>query len=167
MTRQDTIIKWIAYGAGLLLVAVLNYYVLGPLPMALPVLLPMAAVAVGTLEGATFGALFGILAGAVMTGLGHAGLGCVAALSAVGWLSGLITQYVLRRDLWGHLICCVATIVCWELWQVGSRFVSGVAGLDILVGVALPELLWSLLFSIPVYWIGRFCCVHYGRIYHE
>ena len=69
MTRRDTIIKWIAYGLALILLAILNYYILGPLPIALPLLMPMAAVAVGTLEGA------GFAAGAVMWGLGHGGGG--------------------------------------------------------------------------------------------
>lgn len=167
MTRRDIIIKWVAYGAALILIAALNYYVLGPLPMALPLLLPTAAVAMGTLEGPAFGALYGALAGMVMVGLGHEGMGCIVAASAVGWLSGLVTQYVLRQDLLGHLICCAGTMLCWELWQVGSRYFAGVAGLETLIGVALPELGWSMLFSLVVYWVGRFCCVRFGRIYHE
>lgn len=167
MTRRDTIIKWTAYGLALILLAVVNYYVLGPLPIALPLLMPMAAVAAGTLEGAGFGAGFGIAAGAVMSGLGHGGPGCIAALSAIGWLAGLVTQYLLRRDVWGHLLCCAAAALIWELWAVGSRLLSRTAPLTVLGRVALPELGWTLALAIPVYWIFRFCCVHYGRIYHE
>ena len=142
--------KWAAYGLALILLAVVNYYVLGPLPMALPLLLPMAAVAVGTLEGAGFGAGFGI-----------------AALSAIGWIAGLVTQYLLRRDVWGHLLCCIATALVWELWAVISRLLSRTAPLIVLGRVALPELGWTLALALPVYWIFRFCCIHYGRIYHE
>ena len=30
------------------------------------------------------------------------------------------------------------------------------------------KLVWMcLLLALPVYWAGRFCCVNYGRIYHE
>ena len=47
MTRRDTIIKWTAYLLTLWLVAMVNYYVLGPLPIALPMLLPILAVAGG------------------------------------------------------------------------------------------------------------------------
>ena len=45
MTRHDKILKWTAYLTALLAVAVVNYYVLGPLPIPLPLLLPVLAVA--------------------------------------------------------------------------------------------------------------------------
>lgn len=159
--------KWLAYGAALLAVTVFNYYMLGPLPIPLPVLLPMAAVAVGTLEGHVFGAGFGIAAGLVMATVGHASVLCVPALSAVGWLCGLLTLYVLRRDFWGHLICAAITALLWELVQVGFRLLTGFAGPGPLLHVAIPELFCTLLFSVPVYWICHLCCRYYGRIYHE
>ncbi len=167
MTRRDTVIKWLAYGVALILIAILNYYVIGPLPIALPLLLPMAAVAVGTLEGPLFGAGFGIAAGAVMFTVGHSSPLLLPILAAVGWLCGLMTQYVLRRDLVGHLLCAIITTVAWEAFEVGSRLLGGVAPIRTLLRVAGPELLWTLVFSFPVYWVGRFCCVHFGRIYHE
>ena len=48
-----------------------------------------------------------------------------------------------------------------------SRLATHTAPLDVLLRVALPELAWSLAFTLPVYWLARFCCVNYGRIYHE
>lgn len=167
MTRHDTTIKWTAYLIALWLVAVVNYYVLGPLPISLPLLLPILAVAGGTLEGASFGALYGAMCGAVMSSLGYLGPGCIASGAAFGWLAGLTTQYLLRRDVWGHLICSIAAALAWELWTVGVRLLSHTAPLEALLGVAGPELLWTLALTLPVYWVGRFCCVNYGRIYHE
>lgn len=167
MTRQDTVIQWIAYGAALLIVAAADYYVLGPMPMSLPLLLPAAAAAGGVLEGPAFGAVYGALAGLMMSGLGHEGAVCVLACAAVGWLAGLIAQYVLRRDWWGYLICAAGTLALWEVWQVGSRYLAGLAPLEALLSVALPELGWSLVFLLPVYWLERFCCVRFGRIAHE
>ena len=167
MTRHDTILKWIAYLAALGLAAVVNYYVIGPLPIPLPLLLPVLAVAGGTLEGAPFGAVYGMACGAVQAGLGSGGALCIAGLSAFGWIAGLATQYVLRRDVWGHLICSAGVLLVWELWAVGSRLLAQVAPLEMLLRVAVPELLCSLAFILPVYWAGLFCCIHYGRIYHE
>lgn len=167
LTRHDIILKWTAYLLALLAAAVVNYYVLGPLPISLPVLLPVLAVAGGTLEGAPFGAIYGGACGAVMSGLGHLSPWCVAALAAFGWVSGLCAQYVLRRDVWGHLICSVITLLCWEAWAVAGRLLAHTAPLSVLLRVALPELAWSLAFTLPVYWLARFCCVNYGRIYHE
>ena len=167
MTRHDIIIKWTAYLLTLWLAAMVNYYVLPPLPVPLPLLLPVLAVAGGTLEGAPFGALYGMACGAVLSGLGGGHALCIASLSAFGWIAGLITQYVLRRDVWGHLICSVATLVLWEGWEVGVRALRGVAPPEVLFRVAAQELICSLIFVLPVYWAGRFCCIHYGRIYHE
>ncbi len=167
MTRHDIILKWTAYLTALALVAVVNYYVLGPIPIALPQLLPILAVAGGTLEGASFGAVYGAACGAVMSSLGYLGPGCIISLSAFGWGSGLTTQYLLRRDVWGHLICSTAAALLWELWTVGTRLLSHTAALPVLLRVAVPELLWTLALALPVYWAGRFCCVNYGRIYHE
>ncbi len=167
MTRRDIIKKWTAYLIALALVSVVNYYVLGPLPISLPLLLPILAVAGGTLEGASFGAVYGGLCGAVMSSLGYLGPGCIISLSAVGWGAGLATQYILRRDVWGHLICSLIAILAWELWTVGVRLLSHTAPLEVLLRVAAPELLWTLALTLPVYWAGRFCCIHYGRIYHE
>ena len=102
-----------------------------------------------------------------MSSLGYLGPGCILSLSAFGWLSGLTTQYLLRRDAWGHMICSVAATLLWEGWTVGTCLLARTAPLEVLLEVAAPELLWTLALALPVYWAGRFCCVNYGRIYHE
>ena len=167
MTRRDIILKWIAYLVAAWLTAMVNYYVLPSLPVPIPLLLPVLAVAGGTLEGAPFGARYGMACGVAMSGLGGGHALCIAALSAFGWIAGLITQYVLRRDVWGHLICSGVMLVLWEVWEVGARLLRGAAPTEVLLRVGGRELICSLIFILPVYWAGRFCCVHYGRIYHE
>ena len=167
MTRRDVIVKWTAYLLILWLTAMVNYYALPSLPIPIPLLLPVLAVAGGTLEGAPFGAVYGMACGAALSGLGSQSPLCIAALSAFGWIAGLIAQYVLRQDVWGHLICSVGMLVLWESWAVGSRVLRGVAPTEVLLRVGAYELLCSLLFTLPVYWAGRFCCIHFGRIYHE
>ena len=167
MTRRDIIIQWTAYLVILWLTAMVNYYVLPSLPIPIPLLLPVLAVAGGTLEGAPFGAAYGMACGAVQYGLGGGHALCIAALSAFGWIAGLITQYVLRRDAWGHLICSGVMLVLWESWEVGTRMMRDTAPTEVLLRVGVPELICSALFILPVYWAGRFCCVHFGRIYYE
>lgn len=161
------ILKWASYLIALWLTAMVNYYVLGPMPIALPLMLPVLAIAGGTLEGAPFGAVYGAACGAAMSGLGHQSAGCIIVLSAFGWTAGLTTQYLLRRDVWGHMICSSIAAVLWELWEVGRRLLSRTAPLEVLLRVAVPELAWTLAMVLPVYWAARFCCIHYGRIYHE
>ena len=167
MTRRDVIIQWTAYLLILWLTAMVNYYALPPLPIPIPLLLPVLAVAGGTLEGPPFGAVYGMACGAALSGLSSHGALCIAALSAFGWIAGLIAQYVLRRGVLSHLVCSGATLVLWEGWEVGSRVMRDVAPTEVLLRVGAQELICSLLFILPVYWAGRFCCVHFGRIYHE
>lgn len=167
MSRGDNILKYAVYALALALVAVLNYSLFTALPLPVPLLLPMAAVAAATLEGSAFGALFGLFAGLLQAAGGHSGLWCIPLLALLGWLTGVLAQYVLRRDLVGHLVCAVGSMVLWEAWQVGSRLARGVAGMGPLLATAGPELAWTLVLSLPVYALIRFCCIHYGRIYHE
>ena len=167
MTRRDIIIQWTAYLVILWLTAMVNYYALPSLPIPIPLMLPVLAVAGGTLEGAPFGAVYGMACGALMSSLSDRGALCIASLSAFGWIAGLITQYVLRRDVWGHLICSGGVLVLWEIWEVGVRLLRSLAPLEILLRVGAPELICSLIFILPVYWVGRFCCIHYGRLYYE
>jgi len=167
MTRRDTLLKWIAYGVALAVITIVNYYILGRLPITTPLLLPAAAAAGGTLENPKFGAGYGLACGLIMAAVGHHSLLCIPILSAAGWLCSLVAQYVLRKDLVGHLICTVILMVLWEIVQVIFLYVSHSPSMALLLKVAVPELLWSLVFAFPVYWAARFCCVHYGRIYHE
>ena len=167
MTRQDITLKWIAYLVALAVITVLNFHLLGRLPIALPLLLPMVAVAVGVLEGPRFGAAFGMVCGLVMATAGHSSLICIPILALIAWLCGLLAEHVLRRDLVGHFLSAVSVMVLWEAYQIISRVVSDTAAIGLLLRIALGEWFWTLLFSFPVYWICRFCCLRYGRIYHE
>jgi len=152
----------------LALTAILNYHVLNFLPLrAVPVLPLAAAVAVGVLEGAPSGAGYGIAAGLVLTAATHGSPGWILFLALAGWLCGLLAQYVLRRDLVGFVPACLAAAALGEALRILPRLLGGTAALPVLLRVAGPELLWTMVFSLPVYGMCRFCCRHYGRIYHE
>ncbi len=170
MTRRDIILKLLAYGIVLVGLALINYYVLPLTPLPVPLLLPVCAVAAGCLEGGRFGAGLGMVAGAIMATLGHGGWGCLALLALlalVGWLCGLLGQYVLRQDLWGHVICCVILVGVWEVIQTLWVFSHTAAPLTVLLPLAGGEALCTLVWAFPVYGLNLFCCLHYGRIYHE
>lgn len=167
MTRKDIALKWLAYLAALTVVTIFNYNILDMFPISIPLLLPVAAVSAGILEGPKFGAAFGMVVGLVLSAAGHKGLLALPLMALLGWLCGLLALHALRRDLLGNLLCAGGAILLWEVWQVGIRLILHTAPLNLLVMVALPELLWTFVFITPVYWVFRFCCVHYGRIYHE
>lgn len=168
MTRSDFILKWTAYGIALVLVLVLNYYVLALLPLgAVPQLVPMMVVAVSILEGPRAGAGFGLAAGLVVSAATHASVVWAVILSLCGWGCGLLALYVLRRDFVGFFptVLAVEAVLCGG--AVLLHWLRETAGLAVLLRVALPEYLWTVVFAVPVYGICRFCCRHVGRIYYE
>lgn len=168
MTRQDFMWKWLAYGIALALVTIVNYHVLNVLPLgAVPLLLLTMAVAVGILEGAVSGAGFGVAAGLALSAATHGSLLWVVGLPFLGLVCGLLAQYVLRRDFVGFLPACLVAVLLYEGGQIGVRLLTGTAGLETLLRVAVPEYLWTIVFSVPVYGLCYFCCRRYGRIYHE
>lgn len=166
MTRTGTLIKWLAYFTALVITTVFNYAILGQLPISRPLLLPVAAVTAGLLEGSQFGAGFGLLAGLLLTAAGHQSLLCIPLLSALGWACGLLAQSALRRDFAGFSITATAVILLHALWQVLIPLLSRRHGFIPLVKAAGGELLWTLVFALPLYWVFRFCCRHYGRVSH-
>lgn len=167
MTRRDIILKWIAYLVALAVITIINTNVLSRLPIAIPLLLPVTAVAVGILEGPKFGAAFGMVTGLVMTSVGHRSLLLVPVLAVIAWVCGLLTEHALRRDGVGHILSALCIVTLWEVYQVLSRSLTHVAELNLLVGIAAGEWLWTVVLAMPVYWVCHFCCVRYGRIYHE
>lgn len=167
MTRRDIVLKVLAYGITLVLLALMNYYVLPLTPLPVPLLLPVCTVAVGCLEGGRFGAGLGVASGLLLLTLGHGNWGHVAVLCLTGWLCGLLGQYVLRQDLWGHVICCVVLLGLWEASQMLWVLTQFSAPLPVVLSLAGGEALITLVWAFPVYGMNRFCCVHYGRMYHE
>lgn len=168
MTRRDVSLKWLVYGIALALVLVLNYHVLTFFPfVAVPPLIPVMVVAVGILEGARSGAGFGMAAGVVLSAATHGSVLWVCGLSFVGWVCGLLAQYVLRRDFVGFFLAVLAEggLRMAALLLVG--LMQERAEMPVLLSVAVREYVWTLVFAAPVYFLCHFCCRHYGRIYHE
>lgn len=169
MTQRDKIIQWTAYAAALVFVSGAERLVLSHFPVlgVVPVLLPLALCACAALEGPQAGAGFGIAVGIFMTAAAGGGFWRLAVCSAAGFLCGLITRYGLPQAFIGHLVCSSLVMAVRMVWCVVSRLVSGSAGLSVLLRVAVPEFLWSMVFSIPIYLLFRFVCEHWGSLYHS
>lgn len=152
--RGAEIKKWLLYALGVAVVWMAETLFLNRLPIfgVIPVLLPLAAVAVGMWEGALSGAVFGlclgIFADAVYPGLPG---GMTLGLCAIGGLAGAMSQFRLRQNLLGYLICSVVAMTGLEAARSLSALLSHLGhGRDIL-SVAGRELGCSLLYAIPVY----------------
>ena len=157
MTRRDFLIKWAFYAVGLLPVwlleqGVLNrFHVFGVSPM----LLPLAAAAVAVLEGPAGGGGFGLAVGALCDAVyyGVPG-GMTLGLTVTAIAAGVAAQYVLKKCFVGCLICSAAILTLMDAMRILVYALQG-APIPALLRVAVPEILWSLVFVGPVYLLFR------------
>ena len=169
MTRRDYILQWTAYGIALLVVAGLERLIFNRIPVlgVIPVLLPLALAACAVFEGAKSGAGYGIAVGVMMTVGAGGGYWRLVVCAAAGLGCGLLARYVIRHDFVGHLLCSLLVLFLRMVWCVGTRYLTGAASLPVLINVAFPELLWSMVLSVPIYFIYRFVCRRWGRQYFQ
>lgn len=157
MTQRDHVVKWCSYALVFLLVAGLENLVFARLPIwgVVPVMAPLAVVAVGVFEGSTAGAVFGVAAGAFCDALYlRSGGGMTIACTLMGLFSGITTQYAFNASLAGCYICSLLALIGLDGTRVAVRLVRG-AELDGLLRIAVPEVLYSLVLTLPIYLMFR------------
>ena len=156
MARQDWIHKWLCYALALLPVWWLDAYVLTRFPVfgVTPLLLPVAVVSVAVLEGVSGGAGFGFGVGLLWATAYAGGDGSrVLILTLVGMFVGALARYALARSLVGCLICSAGTLVVLLTLRSATELFFMRATLWQLLRVTLPQLLWTLVWTAPVYGI--------------
>ena len=169
MTRQDLLKKWLIYGLVLLLIALVQRQFFGRLrPLGVtPVLLPLAVMALASLEGAAGGAGYGIAAGVVSMYLDGSSAWAVLLLCLCGAVTGLLAQYALSRSFFGYLMCCLGAMTLRGIWFMLTRWHQGAVPLAVLLRVAGPELLCTMLISPLIYPLMRFFYHRWGAGYYE
>lgn len=158
MTRQAMILKWLVYTLALFPVWFLETAVLRRWPVfgVFPVLLPLAAVAVAMLEGAVAGAGFGLATGLLCYVVYYGtGSSMIIGVTLMGACAGMVSQYGLLQNFWGYLLCSAGAMSSLDLLRVVWRLLAGVAPLNVLVRVAVPEALWSIVFTPFIYLLFR------------
>lgn len=162
MTRQDFFIKWGVYALALLPVWFCEVYILSRVPVlgVTPMLLPLAAVCVAVLEGAAAGGGFGLAVGVLCDAVYFGTDGAMTiGICLIGVGAGVLAQYALRQDLVGCLLCALLALVAIDAVRTAAFLLSGRAALPALLKVAVPEILWSMVFVFPVYalflWVYR------------
>ena len=158
MTRRDLIHKWLVYALGLLPVWLLDAYILPRYPLwgTVPMLLPLAAAAVAVLEGAYSGTGFGLAVGLLWELAYPGGFGGqVFFLALAGMAMGAVSRYALSQSLAGCLICAAGLLALLSLLRIARLLLIDAAGLSDLLKVAVPEFLWSLAWTPPVWLLFR------------
>jgi len=151
---NDTLKKWLLYVlGGLVPVWLLDTVLLPRFDLSVaPVLLPVCVVVVAVLEGAFYGAQFGLIAGLVWA-LTYAGAptGRIPLLTLVGMLSGVVSQYALRRSLSGCLLCTAGTMGVLGVLSILGGLVTNLATLGPLLLLAGQEFIVTLVCTPLVY----------------
>lgn len=169
MTRQEFIKKWLYYTLLLLFIAFLQRRLFGRLRLfgVTPILMPLAVMSLASLEGAAGGAAFGIVAGVLSTYLDDSSAWVVLLLCLCGMLTGLLAQHVLSRSFFGYVLCCLGALVLREGWIILSYWYGGVAQPLVLLRVAVPELVCTMLVCPLIYVMYRFLYYRWGAGYYE
>lgn len=156
MTTRDQIHKWFFYALGLFPVWVLDAFVLNRLTFfgVIPLLLPLAVVSVAVLEGAYAGAGFGLAVG-LLWELSYPGGfgGLVFGMTLAGTATGAVAQYALNQNFLSCLICSAGVLGALDGMQLIRALFIRLDTLDVLLRVAVPEVLLSLCWTPLVYFI--------------
>ena len=158
MTTRDQVHKWFFYALGLFLVWVLDAYVLNRITFfgIIPMLLPLAVVSVAVLEGAYAGAGFGLAVGLLWELAYPGGFGgLVFGMTLAGMVVGAASQYVLSQNFFSCLLCSAVVLGALDSLQVLWALFIQLDTLDVLLQVAVPEVLLSLCWTPLVYILFR------------
>jgi len=121
-----------------------------------PLILPLAAVAVGLFEGSTRGGIFGLIAGIVCdASLGEPAVLFTVLLTVCGVAVGLLGEHLLAKGFPSFLLCSAGCILLCTLFQAVSHITPGLASLATLVMTGIIQVIYSLLFTIPIYLPAR------------
>lgn len=156
---NDTLKKWLLYALGGLLPVWIADTVLLPrmgLPLA-PVLLPVCVVALSVLEGAFTGAQFGLAAGTVWA-LAYAGgsPARIPLLTLAAMVSGVVSQYALRRSLSGCMLCTAGTVLLLEVLNLLGGIINALAPAGALLRTGIGEFFVTVLCAPAVYFLFYF-----------
>lgn len=158
MTRRDQIHKWFFYALALVPVWLVDEYILNRIPLfgVIPMLLPLAVVAVAVLEGSVPGTGFGMAVGLLWELAYPGGSGIlVFGMAVAGMLTGSIAQYALSQSFISCLLCSAGVLAMIDGARILRALFIQMDTLDVLLQVAVPEILISLCFTPFIYLLFR------------
>ena len=118
--------------------------------------LPALVVSVGLFEGGVWGGVFGLCAGLLSDLAGaSAAVTFTILFPALGFFSGLLAQFLLNRRFFSYFALCLLALALTAFCQSFALFVFQGAPWPALLRTGLLQVLWSLPFSVPAYFICR------------
>ena len=154
---KNRLIRILSHGAVLLVLYVLQGMVFSRLRLfgVAPLILPLAVVGVALFEGPDWGGGFGIAAGVLCDiALGTTALFTIL-LAALGLGVGLLSTYLLSRGLPSYLLCGAVALLVIAAFQMFPLLVFLRQSPGALLRVAGLQSVYSMLFTLPLYYVGR------------
>lgn len=158
MTPRDQIHKWFVYALGVLPIWVLDACILPQIPVfgITPMLLPLVVVAVAVQEGAYSGTGFGMAVGLWWELCYPGGFGgLVFGMALAGMAVGAISQYALSQSFFNCLLCSGGVLIVLDSLRILRALFIQVETLNVLLEIAIPEVLLSLCWTPVVYLVFR------------
>ncbi len=122
-----------------------------------PLLLPVAAAGIAFFCGRVEGGVFGLLAGMLMDlSYNQLTVQFTLLMTFLGILVGLLSDTVLAQGFPSYLLSCALELALVSGYQILSQWVLGNAPMALTAPVALRQSLYSLIFSLPLYYLSRF-----------
>jgi len=155
---KTLIIRIITHGVVLLVLYVLQTMVFSRLRLwnVAPLILPLAVIGVALFEGPSWGGGFGIAAGVLLdNAFSDNTVLFTIALAALGLGVGLASEYLLSRGFPSYLLCSAAALLLLAFLQMFSLLVFHGESPLALIRVGALQSLYSMLFVLPIYYLGR------------
>ncbi len=123
---------------------------------AKPFFLPAIVVAIGLFEGGVWGGMLGLAAGfGCMLSMAGSPVLFLVLLPAVGFLSGLLADYLINRRFVAFLLLAALALLITALLQALPLWVFRGANPRPLFTVALLQALWALPLAVPAYFAAK------------
>jgi len=155
---KNRIVRILLHALVLLLIYVLQTMVFSRLRLfgIAPLILPLAVVGVALFEGPSWGSGFGLAAGVLsdMAFSDHVVLFTIL-LTCLGMGIGLLSDYLLSRGFPSFFLCGAATLILIAMAQMFGFFIFLRQSPFALLGAAGMQTLYSLLFTVPTYYLAR------------
>lgn len=157
MTKRNWMIKWSLYGVGLLFVLLMQIFITDRIIIfgVRPILIPLAVVIVAAFEGTVGGAGFGLYAGILsFAAFYEANIPLIIIYPVIGLLTGLIAEYIIQSNLVCSFLCSLGYLALFELWNIVVQLFGGTS-FPLLLRVAIPEMIYSILLFFLLYLLFR------------
>ena len=127
-----------------------------PIGGAKPLILPVAVVGVAAFGDRIRGGIFGLFAGVLCdAALCRPAILFTLLLTLAGIVVGVLFETLLTRGFPSFLLCCAAVLVVSAACQMFSLLVYYDAQPVELLKTAVYQTVYSLIFTVPVYWLTR------------